>query len=205
MRVGIIIAIGVGLSNCASLIAEKNTYTHDGPGVKINDATVRLQVSPQGSGNGSVALTAMVVSAALAKMEGPFRWRIEAQGSPGVHQSLVVHRVHTSTELSKRSEWYPASMLNQKANFRVSKDQPGVARARYEIPGLLKVDSQTDGKLTILADISVTSTQGRERKLVKFRLAPQHKRANDMIFLPVEIVKSVGKDWEDLEDPNWDE
>jgi hypothetical protein len=204
MRVAAIIAIAAGLSNCASIISQKNTYGHEGPGVKINDATVRMQVSPQGAGNGSVALTAMVVSTAIAKLEGPFRWRIEAQGTPGVHQSLVVHRIHTTTELSKRSEWYPAHLLNQKANFRVSKDHPEVARARYEIPGLLQVDSQKDGKLTILADISVSSGKGRERKLVKFRLAPQHKKANEMIFLPVEIVKSAGKDWEDMEDPSWD-
>jgi len=204
MRVPAIIAIALGLSNCASLISEKNTYSHEGPSVKINGADVRMQVSPQGTADGSVALTAMVVSTAIAKLEGPFRWRIEAQGDAGVHESLVVHRLHTSTELSKRREWYPAHLLNQKANFRASKEQPGLARVRYEIPGLLKVDSQTDGVLTILADISVRSTQGSERKVVRFRLAPQHKKANEMIFLPVEIVKTAGKDWEDLEDPDWD-
>lgn len=204
MRLPTIIAIALGLSNCASLISEKNTYSHDGPAVKIHGAFVRMQVSPQGSGNGSMALTAMVVSTAIAKLEGPFRWRIEAQGTPGVHQSLVVHRIHTTTELSKRSEWYPAHLLNQKAVFRAKKDHPGFSLARYEIPGLLKVDSRTDGTLTILADLSVRSTSGSERKLVPFRLAPQHKKENEMIFLPVEIVKTAGKDWEDLEDPNWD-
>lgn len=204
MRSAAIFAIVIGLSNCASLVAKKNTYAAEGPGVKINGATVRMQVSPQGTANGSMAFSAMVVSTAVATMEGPFRWRVEAVGTPGVHRSVIVHRLHTTTEKSKRSGWYPVDHLNQRADFRVSKDQPSVARARYEIPGLLKVTSATDGKLTILADITVTSTQRRERKLVRFHLDPLQKRADEFIFLPVEIVKSIGTDWEDMEDPNWD-
>lgn len=204
IRAAVIIAIAGCLSNCASLIAKKDTYTGKGPGVKINGATVRMQVSPQGAANGSMAFSAMVVAAAVATMEGPFRWRVEAVGTPGVQQSLAVHRIHTSTEKSKRKEWYPADKLNHRADFRPSKEQPTISRARYEIPGLLQVTSEKDGKLTILADISVSTAQRRERKLVRFQLDPQQKRADEFLFLPVEIVKSIGKDWDELEDPNWD-
>lgn len=196
--------MAMGLSNCASLIAKKNTYTNEGPGVKINGATVRMQVSPEGTANGSMAFSAMIVSSAVATLEGPFRWRLEAVGTPDVHQSIVVHRLHTTTEKTKRSGWYPVNHLNKRADFRVSKEQPGVARARYEIPGLLQVNPATDGKLTILADVSIFTKDRRERKLVRFRLDPQQKSANEFIILPVEIVKSIGKDWEDLEDPGWD-
>jgi hypothetical protein len=204
MRVAAIIAIAMGLSNCASLIAKKNTYASEGPSVKINGATVRMQVNPQGSANGSMAFSAMIVSSAVATLEGPFRWRLEAVGTPGVHQSVVIHRLHTTTEKSKRSGWYPAEKLNRRADFKTSKDQPSIARARYEIPGLLKVDSATDGKLAILADVSVFTKDRRERKLVRFHLDPQQKRADEFIILPVEIVKTFGKDWEDIEDPSWD-
>lgn len=200
-----IIAMAAGLSNCASLIAKKNTYASGGPAVKINGAEVRMQVNPQGTENGTIAFSAMVVSAAVATMEGPFRWRIEATGRTGVHQSLVVHRIHTSTEKSKRSEWYPVANLNKRENFRDSKEQPGVSRARYEIPGLLKVTSANDGKLTILADISIDAKNGSQRRMVKFTLDPASKRADEFIFLPVELVRTIGKDWEDIEDPSWDQ
>jgi hypothetical protein len=117
----------------------------------------------------------------------------------------VVHRIHTSTEKSKRSEWYPVAKLNKRENFRDSKEQPGVSRARYEIPGLLKVTSANDGKLTILADISIDAKNGSQRRMVKFTLDPASKRADEFIFLPVELVRTIGKDWEDIEDPSWDQ
>lgn len=196
--------MALGLSNCASLIAKKNTYINEGLGVKINGATVRMQVSPEGAANGSMAFSAMIVSSAVATLEGPFRWRLDAVGTPGVHQSIVVHRLHTTTEKTKRSGWYPVDHLNKRADFRVSKEHPSVARARYEIPGLLQVNSATDGKLTILADLSVSTKDRHERKLVRFHLDPQQKTANEFLILPVEIVKSFGKDWEEMNDPNWD-
>jgi len=204
IRTGFIIAIAGCLSNCASLIAKKDTYGTKGPGVKINGATVRMQVNPQGSADGAMAFSAMVVAVGVATMEGPFRWRIEAVGTPGVHQSLVVHRLHTSTAKSKRKEWYPADKLNQRADFRTSKEQPTLSRARYEIPGLLQVTAEKDGMLTILADVTVSTSQRRERKLIRFQLDPQQKRADEFLFLPVEIVKSIGKDWDEMEDPYWD-
>ena len=197
--------MAAGLSNCASLIAKKNTYASGGPAVKINGAEVRMQVNPQGTENGTIAFSAMVVSAAVATMEGPFRWRIEATGRSGFHQSLVVHRIHTSTEKSNRHEWYPVANLNKRSDFRDRLEQPGVSRARYEIPGLLKVTSANDGKLTILADISIHAKNGNQRRMVKFTLDPAQKRADEFIFLPVELVRTIGKDWEDIEDPSWDQ
>lgn len=199
-----IIAIAALLSNCASLIAKKNTYQSDGPAVAINGAQVRMQVNPQGAADGAFALSAMVVSTAVATMEGPFRWRLDVTGTPGVHESVFVHRIHTSTQKSKRSEWYPVRKLDKVANFRTTKDSPSVSKARYEIPGLLQVTSEKDGPLTILADITIATKSSKERKMVKFLLDPTQKRADEFIFLPVELVKTIGKDWEDIEDPSWD-
>lgn len=170
----------------------------------INGAQVRMQVNPQGAADGAFALSAMVVSTAVATMEGPFRWRLDVTGTPGVHESVFVHRIHTSTQKSKRSEWYPVRKLDKIANFRTTKDSPSVSKARYEIPGLLQVTSEKDGPLTILADITIATKSSKERKVVKFLLDPTQKRADEFIFLPVELVKTIGKDWEDIEDPSWD-
>ena len=130
----LIITIAVGMSNCASLIAKKNTYGASGPAAKINGAEVRLQVNPQGAENGAFSLSAMVVSTTVATMEGPFRWRVEAIGDSSVHQSIVIHRIFTSTEKSKRKEWYPTAKLSKRADFREVKERLGKSRARYEIP-----------------------------------------------------------------------
>lgn len=192
------------LSNCASLIVKKNTYRSEGPSVKIHGAAVSMQVNPQGAADGAFAMSAMVISTAVATMEGPFRWRLQAIGVPGIHESIVVHRIHTSTEKSKRREWYPALKLPKAIPFRISKDKPTVCRARYEIPGLLQVTSEKDGKLTIIADITVTTKTSSKRQMVKFMLDPTQKRADEFIILPVELVKTIGKDWDDIEDPSWD-
>jgi hypothetical protein len=39
---------------------------------------------------------------------------------------------------------------------------------------------------------------------VKFRLDPAEKRQDEFIFLPAEIVRSIGSDPADWEDPAWD-
>jgi hypothetical protein len=46
------------------------------------------------------------------------------RGCPAWRQSVVVHRLHTTTEKSKRSGWYPVDKLNRRADFKTSKDQP---------------------------------------------------------------------------------
>jgi hypothetical protein len=201
---GTIIAMALILSNCASLIAKKNTYAAAGPSAKVNGAAVRMQVNPQGTANGAMAFSAMVVSTAVATMEGPFRWRIEATGTSGEHQSLQVHRIHTSTEKSGRNEWYPTEKLPRAVAFKADRENPSVTYARYEIPGLLQVTSANDGILRVTADVTITSSKGRERKTVRFLLDPAQKRADEFIFLPVEIVKTFGKSWEEIENPSWD-
>jgi hypothetical protein len=163
-----------------------------------------MQVNPQGTANGAMAFSTMVVSTAVATMEGPFRWRIEATGTPGEHQSLQVHRIHTSTEKSGRNEWYPREKLPRTVAFKADRENPSVTYARYEIPGLLQVTSEHDGKLSVTAEVSITSSKGNERKMVRFLLDPTQKRADEFIFLPVEIVKTFGKSWEEIENPSWD-
>ena len=103
-----------------SLIAKKNTYDSaaSSPPVRVNGAEIRMQVKPEGTSGGSYALSAMVVSAAVATLDGPFRWRIEATGEAGRQEYLVVHRIRTRTGKTGRDEWYPAGLLGKKADFK---------------------------------------------------------------------------------------
>jgi len=171
---------------------------------KVNGAEVRLRVKPEGTAGGSYVLSAMVVSTAVATLDGPFRWRIEATGEEGTHQSIILHRLKTRTAKTKREEWYPASHLGRRADFVKLRDEPGKSRARYDIPGLLKVKPREDGALEILADVTVVATSGRERKLIRFRLDPADKREDEFLFLPAEIVKSLGSDRSTWDDEGWD-
>lgn len=172
--------------------------------MKVNGADIRLQLNPQGTDGGSYALSAMVYSAAVATFDGPFKWRIEATGVPEKHEWLVVHRIRTKTSVTKRDEWYPVRYLGKRADFRRRAGTEEKWRAVFEIPGLLKVKPREDGALEVLADITVRADGRNVRKTVKFRLDPAKGRRDEFIFLPAEIVRSIGTPMSEWEDSGWD-
>lgn len=185
-------------------MAKKHTYSASSSAVRVNGAEIRMQVRPEGTDGGSYAMSAMVVSAVVATMDGPFRWRIEATGELGKQESLVIHRIRTRTTKTKRDEWYPQSHLGKRADFRIRKGETGPARATYEIPGMLVVKPREDGVMEIFVDLTVTTSGKRERKSVLFRMDPSQTRQDEFIFLPTEIVKSIGKSPADWNETGWD-
>jgi hypothetical protein len=191
------------LTHCTAISAKKHTYAR-GATASVNGAAVSLSVKPEGTAGGNFMLSAMVVSGGMATLDGPFRWRIEATGEAGRQQALVVHRLRTVTSVTKRDEWYPEKHLGRRADFRPVKGEPARSRAVFEIPGYLEVKPREDGALTILADVSVQAAGRWERRLVRFRLDPAEKRQDEFIFLPAEIVKGIGTDPADWDDPGWD-
>ena len=191
------------LSHCAAISAKKHTYTGSAA-AQVNGAGVTLSVKPEGTAGGNFMVSAMVMSGGMATLDGPFRWRVEALGESGKQQALVVHRLRTVTATTKRDEWYPEKHLGRRAEFRPVKAEPGRSRAVFEIPGYLEVKPREDGALTILADVSVQSDGRWERRLLKFKLDPAEKRQDEFIFLPAEIVRGIGTDPADWDDPGWD-
>jgi hypothetical protein len=194
------------MSGCISLMAKKHTYgkAASSPPVRVNGTDIRMQVKPEGSAGGSYALSAMVVSAAVATLDGPFRWRLEATGEMGKQESLVVHRIRTVTGKTHRDEWYPTAHLGKRADFTRPKDSTGTTRAVYPIPGLLQVKPLEDGALDVFVDLTVVSRGRSERKLVQFRMDPSDKRQDEFICFPTEIVRSIGKTPENWDDEGWD-
>lgn len=190
--------------SCVALKADKHTYNASSPAVVVNGAKVRMQVKPEGTEGGSYALSAMVVSAAVATFDGPFRWRIEAIGEDGRHRDLVLHRIHTRTAKTGRDEWYPASKLGRRADFKPRKDEAGGARALYPIPGLLVVKPLEDGALEVTVDLTVRAVGGNERRQVKFRMDPADESADEFVFLPAEVASSIGKPLNEQEEKGWD-
>ena len=61
-----------------------------------------------------------------------------------------------------------------------------------------------DGDLDVWVDLSIRSAAGNKRALVRFHLDPAEKRQDEFIFLPAEIVSSIGVDPADWEDPGWE-
>jgi hypothetical protein len=187
-----------------SLIASKRTYQASSPAVTVGGAEVRMQVRPEGDAGGSYAVSAMVVAAAVATLDGPFSWRIEASGELGKQSHLVVHRVRVRTAKTHRDEWYPDSHLGRRADFKSIKEAPGKSRAIYPIPGLLAVKPREDGELSVDVDLSVVSVGRVVRKLVRFRMNPAEGRRDEFIFVPAEIVNSLGKPLEETDERGWD-
>jgi hypothetical protein len=183
---------------------KKHTYEGSPGGAGLHGATLAMRVKPEGSENGSYMVSAMVVSAASATMDGPFRWRVEALGNDGVHEAMVVQSLHIRTEKTGRAGEYPPDRLGQRVLFRPVPGQPGKARARFQVPGLLLVKPREDGRLRVTAGVAIKAKGCWKRAQVRFRLQPGEKQQHETIFLPAEIVRSFGTDPADWDDPGWD-
>lgn len=201
-----VIALAIPLCSCVSMRATKHTYAANAssPAVKVNGANVRLQLRPEGTSGGSYVVSAMVVAAAVTTLDGPFRWRIEATGQENRHESMVVHRLRTQTKITKRDEWYPTHFLGKRVDFTKPSGTSNPWRAVFEIPGILQVKPREDGALEILADLSIRADGKTQRKVVKFRLDPSKSRQDEFIFVPTEIVKSIGKPMSEWDETGWD-
>lgn len=203
-RVSASAALVLASCGCMSLIASKRTYHASSPAVMVGGAEVRMQVRPEGDAGGSYAVSAMVVAAAVATLDGPFSWRIEATGETGKQSHLVVHRVRVRTASTHRDEWYPSAHLGRRADFKAVREAPGKSRAIYPIPGLLAVKPREDGGLSVDVDLTVVSGGRADRKLVRFRMNPAEGRRDEFIFVPAEIVNSLGKPLEETDERGWD-
>ena len=190
-------------SSCVALKGEKHTYLQGGA-VEVAGAQVGMGFRPEGTRSGSVMVTAMVVGGGMATFDGPFRWRVEAVGDEGKHELLVVHRIRTRTAKTGRDEWFPESELGRSAPFRPHPEKPGKVRARYAIPGLLKVMPETDGRLDVWVDMSLKVKNRWQRQTVRFKLDPGVKSQNEFLFLPVEVARSIGKPLDEQPDPMWE-
>lgn len=201
-----VLVVAIPLGGCVSMRATKHTYAANAssPAVKVNGANVRLQLRPEGTSGGSYVVSAMVVAAAVTTLDGPFRWRIEATGQENHHESMVVHRLRTQTKLTKRDEWYPTRYLGKSVDFTKPSGSGNPWRAVFEIPGTLEVKPREDGALEILADLSIRADGKTQRKVVKFRLDPSKSRQDEFIFVPTEIVRSIGKPMSEWEETGWD-
>jgi hypothetical protein len=69
--------------------------------VEINGASVKSALKPRGGSRG-FAISAMIIATGTGTLDGPFLWRVEAEGQEGVHEWLRVNKAKVTTETTKR-------------------------------------------------------------------------------------------------------
>ena len=175
--------------SCATMYMKDHGF-RETPAVEVNGAQVKSGLKPMG-GSAGMAFSAMVVAAGTGTTDGPFLWRVEAEGQEGVHEYLRVNKIRVTTSKTKRDEWYPRQNLNVNAPFKKIPGEKGKNFAQYQIPGKLTVMPREDGEITIHLNISVKANGRVQSEWIKFKLEPETKWKNDSVFLPTEIVKSV--------------
>ena len=189
------------LNSCAHFMVKEKTYVTEG-GSEINGAAVTSAVKGMG-GKAGMSVSAMVYNAATGTTDGPFLWRIEARGEEGVQESMIVHSLRVKTSKTKRNEPFPSEWLNKSAPFELLKGKKNAGKtfAKFQLPGKLEVFPEVDGEITMTADLSIKANGRTERKTLTFEMEPQVGRKNEMIFLPKEIVTSLGR--KDPTEWNW--
>lgn len=179
------------LPGCVQMFLKDHNFRKSAP-VEINGATVNSALKPMGGGAG-ISLSAMVISAGAGSLDGPFLWRIEAEGREGVHEWLRVNEARVTTQKTKRSEPFPRAHLGTPAIFAPIPGENGRSFAKFQMPGKLTVFPRKDGKIIIHANLSIRASGRIQSQWVRFELLPESKWKNESVFLPAEIVKNFRK------------
>lgn len=180
------------LTSCGHVFTKSEGYAESSH-ADVNGAKINAAFQPNG-GTPGLSFSAMIYMAGSAKLEGPFLWRVQAEGVDGVHEALTVHRVKVLTEKTKRAEWFPTKYLGKEQPFETYKKTPGVTYAYLQMPGELKVMPAEDGKISLLVDVSVKTKARTERKSLSFKMAPSQTKDTEFIFIPTEIVNGFNPD-----------
>ncbi|MDA7891693.1 hypothetical protein N9Z23_01865 [Akkermansiaceae bacterium] len=180
---------GFFLQSCVQSVMKDHSFKKT-EAVEINGAKVKSALKPLG-GKGGISLSAMIYAAGTGTLDGPFRWRVEAEGAEGEHEWIRVNQARVTTEKTKRSEPYPRKYLGSQAKFVPIPGEEGKTFAKFEIPGKLTVFPRDDGKTKIHLDVSVRAKGRTELKWILFELEPESEWKTESIFLPAEIVKSL--------------
>lgn len=176
------------LPGCIQMFFKDHNFQRSAP-VEINGASVNSALKPMGGSSG-LAVSAMFFSTGTGTLDGPFIWRIEAEGVEGEHEWIRVNQIRVTTEKTKRSEPFPRSRLGVKDKFVPLPREEGKSFAKSQIPGKLTVFPRKDGKIKIHVNVSVRSSGRTETKWLLFELLPESKWKNESVFLPSEIVRS---------------
>jgi len=176
------------LSSCVQMFLKDHNFRKSPP-VEINGARVNSSLKPMGGGAG-IAISAMLFSTGTGSLDGPFIWRIEAEGSVSSHEWLCVNEARVTTEKTKRSEIFPKTYLGTRAKFVPLPREKGKSFAKFQLPGKLTVFPRKDGKVKIHVNVSIRASGRTVTRWILFELEPDSRWKNENIFIPAQIVKN---------------
>jgi len=188
----LLVAAPLLLTGCAQMFMKDHGFRQT-QAVEINGASVKSALKPMGGSSG-LAISAMIIATGTGTLDGPFLWRVEAEGQEGLHEWIRINKAKVTTETTKRSEPFPSRHLGINAKFEPLPGEKGKSFAKFQIPGKLLVFPRKDGKTKIHLNVSVRAGGKTETRWILFELEPETKWKNDSIFLPTEIVKSFRGD-----------
>ncbi|MDA7882328.1 hypothetical protein N9A94_08500, partial [Akkermansiaceae bacterium] len=178
--------LSLSSSSCVQFFSKNHSYRPTSP-VEINGAKVSSALKAMG-GESKFSVSAMVYSAGSGTLDGPFLWRVEAEGQSGIREWLRVNEVRVATSFTKRRERFPSSLLRKKTLFITLPGQKERNFAKFQLPGKLSVMPRTDGKIILHLSVTVSARGKEKTKWIRFELEPETKKSTESIFLPSEIV-----------------
>ncbi len=190
------LSLSLAFTSCAGFYIRNNTYEAATKPVLINGAEVKVGLKPMG-GSTWGSFSALIVNIGAGSTDGPFIWRIEANGKEGDQAKLWVNSIHVATTTTNRSENYDPKLLKGKADFKPlrGKKNAGLTFANYQVFGELLVYPKKDGEITVTANVSVENSSGKvETKTIVFKLNPESSNDYENIFIPTEIINSFGQE-----------
>jgi len=166
--------------SCTTVPESSNSYVPASAGGKpaVSGATIAGEFIPASPRGG-----------ASANSTAPFKFALYATGGYGRHRHLTVHGL-TYRWSSGVKDSVPATYTGRSVSFRNSLSS-GVTQATWHAPGELNADFARESGVTVEADVSVSSRNGTERRIValKFDRTTQHQTA--LQSAPMELVRQA--------------
>ncbi len=179
------------LCHCAHLVQTEEAYQVSGVEPTVNGARLTAEMlTTEGRVNYSVS--AMVYFVAGETETGPYKCLFTAWGKRGTHRSMRVESLSFRTATGQVVQ-APKSVT---IPFAVGAGDEGW-QATYVVPGVLNMDHEKDGDITLDAVVSIRSQRRTERRRVQLTMAPG--KAKDVRFETVfDGFRKKGKDQPDF-------
>ena len=178
-------------TSCAHIRQTREEYAVTGDDPVINGARLTSELITT-DGRVRYSLSAMVYFMAGENETGPYKCLFTAWGKRGVHRSMTVERLMIRTP-SGRSVNVPRS---EPLAFAAGAHDAGW-QATYVVPGVLELDYEEDGAVTMEATVNVRTNRRSVRKSISFDLTPTPQKETKFA-----TVLDAFKDDDDTQSPS---
>lgn len=158
------------LCQCAHLVQKREDYTISSEETLVNGARLTTEMMTT-DGKANYSLTAMVYFVAGETETGPYKCLFTAWGDQGTHRSMTVENLTFRTASGQVAKAPSSEVLPFSAGATGQGWQ-----STYVVPGLLSLDHEKDGKVTLEATVRIRSKQRSVRRNVTLTLSPTNAK-----------------------------